>query len=108
MLRYNGYTKIKVTDIFVPCYAGEHFSGIDNADIQHMKKMIVVLKTLVGKISTTHVFIVIFNTVRLHNINKSTCALFTRNLLFGHLTVAYISFLSVPNDAQLPTFHNKI
>ena len=51
----------------------------------------VVLKTLVGKISSTHVFIVIFNTVGLHNIQKSTCALFTPNLLFGNLTLAYIS-----------------
>ena len=41
---YNPYTKIKVTDIFVPCYAGEHYSGTDNADIQHMDR-IVVLKT---------------------------------------------------------------
>ena len=35
---YNPYMKIKVTDIFVPCYAGEHYSGIDNTDIQHMDK----------------------------------------------------------------------
>ena len=99
---HNPYAKIKVTDIFVPCYAGEHYSGIDNADIKQIEKnsfppfqasmcMTVVLKTLIGKISSTHVFIVIFNTVGLHNIQKSTCALFTRNLLFGHFTIAYIS-----------------
>ena len=91
MLRY--VTKIKVTDIFVPCYAGEHYSGIDYADIKQMETnsfpsfqastnsfpsfqasmcMTVVLKTLVGKISSTHVVIVIFNTVGLHNIQKST------------------------------------
>ena len=35
---YNPYTKIKVTDIFVPCYAGEHYSGIDYADIKQMEK----------------------------------------------------------------------
>ena len=34
---YNPYTKIKVrpTYIFVPCYAGEHYSGIDYADINN-------------------------------------------------------------------------
>ena len=67
---YNPDTKIKVTDICVPCYAGEHYSSIDNADIKQMEKnyfppfqasmcMTVVLKTLVSKISSTHVFIVI-------------------------------------------------
>ena len=99
---HNPYTNIKVTDIFVPCYAGEHYSGIDCADIKQTKKKLfstissfymcmTVLKTLVGKIRSTHVFIVIINIVGLHNIQKSTCALFTHNLLFGHLTVAYIS-----------------
>ena len=79
-----------------------HYSDIDYADIKQMEKnsfppfqapmcMIVVLKTMVGKISSTHIFIVIFNTVGLHNIQKSTWALFTPNLLFGNLTVAYIS-----------------
>ena len=37
---YNPYMKIKGTNIFVPCYAGEHYSGIDNADIQHMEKQL--------------------------------------------------------------------
>ena len=34
---HNPYTKIKVTDIFVPSYAGEHYSGISNADIRQME-----------------------------------------------------------------------
>ena len=118
-------TKIKVTDIFVPCYAGEHYSGVDNADIQQMKKPSLppFQASIVYDCSTEN----IGRQDQFHpccycNLQHSWASYITSTnplVLFLHricfldtsllptLVRSVTIFFVLPNDTHLPTFHKK-
>ena len=74
--------------------------------------MIVVLKTLVGKISSTHVFIVIFNTVGLTSKNPLELFLhricFLETSLLPTLVRSVTDFLSCQTIHICPPFTNNL
>ena len=66
--------------------------------------MTVVLKTLAGKISSTHVFIVIFNTVGLHN-SKNLPVLFLHRICFLDTSLLPTLVRSVTYFLSCQTIH---